>query len=338
MKEFLKKILVPALTSSPVSALAESIFGRGIPVFMIHRMAVEGQTNSGISPDHLRSCLRYLTVNGYTFVSLEEIILSLKNRIALPEKAVAFTMDDGFFEQGSVAAPIFLEFNCPLTFFVITGLLDKTLWTWDAKVSWIIDNSKTNCITVNFEDEKLDITLGDKKSCSLAREKIRNIIKEMDAEDLPLLINRLAEAAGVAVPEAPPSCYRPLDWDMARELESRGVQFAPHSKTHRILSKLNRQSAAEEITDSWDTLERELSDPLKIFCYPTGRTLDFGPREIEILKKENFLGAVSTMPGYIESRENFDNNFYRIPRLVVPDNMVDFMQYCSWIEYAKVFR
>lgn len=335
MKKILKKLFVPALASAPVAVLANSIFGHGIPIFMIHRMKVEGQLNSGISPDHLRRCLSYLTENGYTFVSLEEVILSLNNQISLPEKAVAFTMDDGFLEQGSIAAPIFLEFNCPLTFFVITGLLDKTLWPWDAQVSWVIDNTEKKQIAIDFEDELIDVTLSDKNSRRKAREEIRNVIKEIDSELVPEWLGRLAEAADVQIPELAPSSYQSLDWEMARELEGKGVRFAPHSITHRILSKLSKKSAEEEIIGSWEILEKELENPLKVFCYPTGRVLDFGPREIDILKKENFLGAASTAPGYIELEKRPEDQVFRIPRFEIPDNMTDFIQYCSWIERAK---
>jgi len=335
MKEFLKKVLVPPLASSAFSALAASFFGHGIPIFMIHRMKVEGQSNSGITPEHLRRCLSYLTENGYTFVSLEDIIYALNNQITLPEKSVSFTMDDGFLEQGRLAAPIFLEFNCPLTFFVITGLLDKELWPWDAQVSWVVDNTKKNHIAIDFDDESINVTLGDKKSRRKAREEIRNIIKEMNSECVPELINRLAKAADIRIPETAPASYQPLTWDMARELEKSGVRFAPHSITHRILSKLSKQSAEHEIIGSWETLERELSNPLKIFCYPTGRFMDFGSREVDILRKEKFLGAISTVSGYVEVEKNQENQIFRLPRFELPDNMVDFIQYSSWIERAK---
>lgn len=301
-------------------------------------MAVETQSNTGTTPEHLRRCLQYLKDKGYTFISLQEIMQSLNNQTPLPEKAVCFTMDDGFIDQGQIAAPIFIEFNCPITFFVITGLLDKTLWPWDAQVSWIINNTIKNKVTINFEDELLHMALDNADNRREAREEIRNVIKEMNAELIPELINKLAEAADIQIPESTPCDYESLDWEMARELENKGVQFAPHSMTHRILSKLSKKSTEEEITGSWKTLNRELSNPLKVFCYPTGRPLDFGPREIQILKKEGFLGAVASVHGYVETQSNNSEQVFRLPRFELPDNMTDFIQYCSWIEHAKTKR
>jgi len=296
---------------------------------------VQTQSHSGITPEHLRCCLRYLIDNGYTFVSLQDVIQALTDQTALPEKAVTFTMDDGFLDQGEIAAPIFLEFECPLTFFVITGLLDKTLWPWDAQISWIIDKTEDENIEITFADEFLHIKLGDAAKRRLARETIRNTLKEMDAEVVQEYLLKLAEVAGVSIPEFAPSNFQPLDWQHARELESKGIRFAPHSMTHRILSKLSRKTAEEEIIGSWEKLKKELSDPLKVFCYPTGRVLDFGSREIDILKKNGFLAATSTEHGYVETKSNTDEQLYRLPRFELPDNMEDFIQYCSWMEHAK---
>jgi peptidoglycan/xylan/chitin deacetylase (PgdA/CDA1 family) len=148
-------------------------------------------------------------------------------------------------------------------------------------------------------------------------------------------LNRLAEAADVSIPVAAPASFQPMDWDLARGLEDKGGRFAPHSMTHRILSKLTRQSVEKEIHGSWDCLKRELANPLKVFCYPTGRILDFGPREIELLKKDGFLGAAATLPGYVEPEKDPAGQLFRLPRFELPDNMTDFVQCCSWIEHAR---
>lgn len=335
MKTQLKKLFVPALASRPVSALATSILGHGVPIFMMHRINTEDQPNTGITPDYLRQCLHYLVEHGYTFVSLEDVVLSLKNNTKLPNKSVAFTMDDGFSDQGNVAAPIFLEFNCPLTFFVITGLVSNSLWPWDAQVSWIINNATSNQLTIRFENETLQLFLGEKSERHKAREQVRNIIKEMSSESITEIISKLAEAAKLPMPETAPSNFESLDWETARDLEAKGIRFAPHSATHRILSKLSKKLAEEEIVHSWKVLCDELSNPLKVFCYPTGRALDFGPREINILKNEGFLGATSTVPGYVETDTSSEEQIFRLPRFELPDNMMDFIQCCSWIERAK---
>lgn len=339
MKTLLKKILIPPFASRMVSAVAISIFGRGIPVFLLHRMASQANGYSGTSAEHLRTCLQYLSDNDYSFVSLEDMILAISQKKPLPEKPVVFTMDDGFIDQAEIAAPIFLEFNCPLTFFVISGMLDKNLWPWDAQTSWIIDNTERNELIINFPDEELRVCFdnaGDHKgNRHQARELIRNYFKEVEAALLPSMIAQLANVAGVTLPATPPARYQALNWDKARTLEKQGIRFAPHSVSHNILSKVDRETVKHEILDSWKTLQDELENPLNVFCYPTGRVLDFGPREIKILQENGFIGAVTATPGYVESELTSERLLYQIPRFELPDNMADFIQYCSWIEHAK---
>ncbi len=335
MKTQLKEIFVPFLSSRFFSPLATSVFGRGTPVFMLHRVADKINQQRETTTQHLRQCLSYLKDNHYTFISLQFFVQSLAEHQPLPDKAIVFTMDDGYLDQAEIAAPLFLEFNCPLTFFVITGLLDQTLWPWDAQVSWIIDHTQKNNLCLQLADETLNIQLDKTHDRHQVREFVRNTLKEIAATQLPAIIKQLALTAEVELPVTPPDEYQPIDWDIARKLEKQGIQFAPHSITHNILSKLDRTQCKQEILGSWQTLKNELQQPLNIFCYPTGRRLDFGPREIDILHQAGFIGAVATTPGYINPAADVENQLFRIPRFELPDTMADFIQYCSWIEYAK---
>ena len=335
VKRILKKTIIPALTSEPISRLVNNLIGFSIPIFMMHRFADEDHLGTGVSPHHLRNCLNYLRENNYTFLSVEEAIDILVNKKTPPKKPIVFTMDDGFLEQGKIAASIFPEFECPLTFFVITGLLDQTLWPWDAKVSWVIDNNKNQSITLKLDDETILITTEDLKQRRAVREKIRNILKEVDAESIPNILKQFSESAGVEIPVKPPSQYQPMNWENARSLEKKGIRFAPHSVSHRILSKLPRIEVLKEISKSWSSLQENLENPLKVFCYPTGRAFDFGPREIKILQSLGFFGAVTTRPGHIDLNIKDDNNAFKLPRIELPNDLPTFVQYCSWIEYLR---
>ena len=303
---------------------------------MLHRMAPDESCGRGkITPSHLRRCLQYLVDNRYTFISLEQLILALGNDQSLPPKSVVFTMDDGYTDQAQIAAPIFLEYDCPLTFFVITGMLDQTLWPWDAKISWIMATTKNTSLKTRISGKRLDLTLEDEGSRRLARRLVQNITRETNPADIPMILSQLSLDTDVTLPDRPPGAYSPINWDTARQLEGTGIQFAPHSVTHNTLSRLNDTSLEDEIKGSWKTLQKELENPLKVFCYPTGRAIDFGEREIEVLARNGFLGAVTAMPGFYQSEHNPDKQLFRLPRFVLPDSMDDFIQYCTWIEYVK---
>jgi len=297
---------------------------------MLHRIAQQGESSTGkISPAHLRNCLSYLVDHNYTFISLEQLILAIKNNHKLPPKSVVFTMDDGYVDQSEIASPIFLEYKCPLTFFVITGMLDQMIWPWDAQVSWIIESSKNTSLDSCKTMEKLGLTFDENISRRTLRRSVQDTLKKIDAEIIPEILQQLANDAGITIPDTPPPTFQPMTWDMARQLENQGIVFAPHSVNHNILSRLSQKAMEQEVNQAWQAINNELNNPLKVFCYPTGRSMDFGSREIEALKNAGYLGAMSTTPDFVRYENHSNDQIFSLPRLALPDNMTDFIQYCS---------
>jgi peptidoglycan/xylan/chitin deacetylase (PgdA/CDA1 family) len=333
LKNNIKNIVMPLLASRPATAIANLFFSRGIPLFMLHRMTQASEPGNGETTSrHLRRCLQFLVKNKYNFISLERLVLALRNEESLPPKPVLFTLDDGYVDQADIAVPIFSEFDCPVTFFVITGMLDQTLWPWDAKVSWIMETTGKTSLNTTISGQPVNLNLGNSHERRLAKCLLHNLLREVNAADVPEILRHLASDADVLIPQEAPAAYRPLSWEMARQLEQENVQFAPHSVTHSILSRLNRESLEREIHDSWLTMTNELARPLKIFCYPTGRSIDFGRREIETLKSNGFLGAVTAIPGVYKIEYPPEKHIYSLPRFPLPQSMGEFIQYCSWIE------
>ncbi len=337
MNNIFKSLCVPLLASRPIAAFATRLLGHGIPVFMLHRMQTDAHPNrGGITPEHLRRTLQYLVDNGYVFISLEQLVKALINGQPLPRRSAVFTLDDGYIDQAEVAAPIFLEYACPVTFFVITGMLDQAAWPWDAQVSWIVESTEHAHLETVIDGKPATLDFGTADSRRSAKHRVHDLIRAARASDVPAIIGQFARDADVVVPEQAPQRFRPMNWDMARRLESRGIRFAPHSVTHATMSRLSPESLDREIRDSWQTLENELASPLKVFCYPTGRASDFGQREIAALEQHGFLGAVSAMPAFVEAEDGAASRRFSLPRLALPDTMDDFIQCCSWIGYARL--
>ena len=333
VKTKLKKTLIHSLTTPPLSDIASRTFGCGVPIFILHRF--ESDSCADTSPSHLRHCLQYFSENGHTFISLEKLITSLKNNEPLPEKSVVFTIDDGFADQLEVAAPIFLEFNCPATIFLITGMLDGELWPWDDKVSYLINSTRKQSINFTLANEQTKLQLNSQSAKRSATRIIRNTIKMQAAENVYDTLNWLEKATEISLPSSPPNSFRPMTWDMAREYESKGIHFAPHTVSHRILSKLDADNAESEITASWNRIKAELKSPSPIFSYPTGRYCDYSPREIGIIKKAGLIGAVSTYPAQVDITKKSDKYLYQLPRLNFPSSLEELAHDSSWLGYTR---
>ena len=328
--------MIPALTSRAVTAIADRLFNCGVPIFMLHRIQQPDELNTGKTTSaHLRSCLNYLIKQNYTFIALKDLILTLKKNKKLPIKSVVFTMDDGYADQAEIAAPIFLEYNCPITFFVITGMLDQTSWPWDAKVSWIIESSTDSSLKHSATIKGLNLNLNNTPSKRKIRQSIQNALKEVDTSVAHDILQQLADDADVTIPNKAPLSYQPMTWNLARQLEDRGICFAPHSVNHNILSRLSQKTMEHEILDAWQRINNELKNPLKVFCYPNGKHIDFGDREINTIKNNGYLSAVSTIPGFVRDENSIGDKIYSLPRLALPDNMTDFVKYCSWVESVR---
>jgi len=306
-----------------------------VSIFMLHRASGAIPADSGTDPDFLGEAIRVARERRINVVSLREIFERARaGRRQLPF-SVAFTMDDGFYDQAEILAPVFEAHQCPVTVFLISGFLDGYLWPWDDKIDWIISQTQETFATFSVGTKEEHLSLGDQAARRAATRALRTRLKGSSAELINDTVARLAEALEVSISDRdPPGKYRSMTWQQARMLESRGVEFGPHSVSHRIFAGMNDMTAKSEIEASWGRLQDELSNPVPIFGWPTGRSSDFTRRDIGFCKSAGLIGAVATEDDYGYPGSGGDET-YAVKRFAFPDNMADFLQYASWIERGK---
>jgi len=249
----------------------------------------------------------------------------------LPKKCVAFTVDDGFADQFELLAPIFSQYDIPLTCFVITGLLDGILWPWDDQVKYIITTTKIKSFSVNLPDGEQFCYNLDQIRDAASIDSLRFKLKNQDQTHLYDWLHNLYNVAEVEIPIQPPIQYRAGSWEQANAAVRSGHSIAAHTKTHRILSRLNDTEASEEIIGSYQHLKSRVPESGDIFAYPTGRPIDFGVREEKIIMNSPIIGAVSTVSDSVRKGYMLE----ALPRFGLPNNMGDFLQYLSFIEVFK---
>src|SRR5688572_27287631 len=127
--KLLKTLAARALATPPLARWAPLLAGRAT-IFMMHRFAVPDLGVSGHDPEVVRSALEYLRRRKYHFATLTELLDCLERGEPMPERTIVFTIDDGYFDQAEIAAPLFAEFDCSATCFVCTGFVDGELWMW----------------------------------------------------------------------------------------------------------------------------------------------------------------------------------------------------------------
>lgn len=92
-----------------------------------HHVADDTPPSTTISPENFRGHLEYLRDNNFNVIALKDMVESLRNGEALPDKAVAITFDDGYISIFETAFPMLQEFGYPFTLFLSTGPIDQNM-------------------------------------------------------------------------------------------------------------------------------------------------------------------------------------------------------------------
>lgn len=309
MKRKLKGLLTNQLVARSAFFLRRGV----APIFMAHRFCdVKGEA-VGHDPVALRANLSWLRANNFRVVPLAQLLDRLTEGAPV-ERMLAFTIDDGYADFARVAAPIFAEFECPVTVFLTTGFIDGHHWMW-----W--DRVKFACSALRRETE--------------AGAMIESLKSLTESERMER-ISSLLRDAGLELPATPSHKYAPLSWDDVRRLARSGVTFGPHSVTHPMLARTSPEQSRFEIAESWRRVREEVGDAaLPVFCYPNGEEDDFGIREQDIIAAEGMRGALRTRGGFTSHRDfagDHPTARFRLPRFGYSDDRLEFIQVVSGIE------
>ncbi len=305
-------------------------------IFRVHRFRDDERGVFGRDPSAVRQILEVLRREKFDLVGIEEVFARLRGEGPSPHRTVAFTIDDGYYEQASVAAPIFAEFDCPVTTFVTTGFLDRKTWLWWDRIAYVFEHTKKRKIELKLDQAPLRYRWVDAHERSQARADFTERCKSASEAEKNAAIDGLAEIADVELPDDAPPPYAPMSWGDLRACETRGMTFGAHTVTHPILAQASDAQSAEEIIGSVERLRAEAARPVSIFCYPNGRPQDFGEREFATLRSVGIVGALLGPEGYA-SRTAFraPDGAYRVPRVGLPRAVPNLLRYVSGAERAK---
>lgn len=335
MKSRLKTLITGVFGNRFGAKLLRPLWRGRSAVFVLHRLHGSSQASESAALADIATNLKVLRRAGARFVSLTHLF-DLARRGLEPEPGcVAFTIDDGYADQGVMAERAFLENGCPVTIFLITGLLDGQLWPWDDQVAYSLQHSTKP--TVIFEPTGETLRLGTPEQLSRAVASVQNYCKERPWAEASLALDSLYALTGCRPPQLPPPAYRALTWTEARRLEAAGVEFAPHSITHRITSRLSDAEVREEVQGSWSRLQQELVRPVPIYAWPTGRPGDFAERDMSIAVEMGLTGAVAVTNDYAQfrSRGVTPINLFSVGRFSMSVSTDDIVQYGTALERFK---
>ncbi len=319
--------LLSRVMSAEIVAPALRALGRGlVSIFTLHRFADPDLGVVGLDPAALRDHLAYLRRHRYRLLSLTDVIRELDDGGGGGgggAPAVAFTVDDGYGGFARIAAPIFAEYDCPVTLFVTTGFLDGLLWFWWDRVTHLFTHTQRSSLVLDLESEPRSYRWATPDEQSRARHDVICRLEWLDGVEREATIAQLSRQLDVELPASPPPAFAPITWEEVRRTANLGVTFGPHTVTHPILSLATDEACRWEIEESYRRVRQETDAWVPVFCYPNGEPRAFGQRELEATQRAGFGAALTTLWDYAAAphrRPHGALSRFALPRFPYPED------------------
>ncbi|MEY3296799.1 MAG: Poly-beta,6-N-acetyl-D-glucosamine N-deacetylase [Cyanobacteriota bacterium] len=107
-----------------------------VPILMYHDVLTEPEVFFDLVPEQFEDHLQTLKENGFTAISLDQLVQHLRTGFPLPEKPVVLSFDDGYAGHYEHVLPLLQKYQMPAVFFVFPGKIDgeivgRSTLTWD---------------------------------------------------------------------------------------------------------------------------------------------------------------------------------------------------------------
>lgn len=102
-------------------------YTKDVPVLMYHNIAEE-TNDMTVTPETFRMHMETLAENGYTAVTLDDMVNYVYSGGELPEKPVLITFDDGYYSNYEYAYPVLSELGMKAVIFTVGTSFGKTTY------------------------------------------------------------------------------------------------------------------------------------------------------------------------------------------------------------------
>ncbi len=262
-------------------------------------------------------------------VSMENVLDSVRKNKCLPKRAVLITFDDAYRDFAENAWPILKRLNMPATIFVPTAYPDhpERLFWWDKLYQVFINDVDAVKKAVPVDFDPVNNPVQRRKELK----KIQNYLKSLPYEEAMTLVDEVYDQS-FTKPSIQPTV---LSWDELRKLSKEGVTLGAHTQTHPLLTSISVDRAHQEISGSYNDLQREIGVVLPVFCYPDCRHND---EVVNIIKNEGFLLGFNGPGGY---NDLSSVDLFRIRRINITPKSSQFifkLRLTSWFSFIEKFR
>jgi peptidoglycan/xylan/chitin deacetylase (PgdA/CDA1 family) len=289
---------------SPFRWLAPAGAAGQLSIFIFHRVLPEVDALRPGEPDPSRfeHIVKFL-VRYFQVLPLSQAVRALRDS-QLPRAAACITFDDGYLDNLTTAAPILRRHGASATVFVATGFSGGDCMFNDKVIEAVRALSPGDGDWREFGLGQYSIT-DDASRVQLIRRTLGEL-KYRPVKQRAEIAGELARRAGVGG-----TCTFMMSAPQLAEWHHLGFEVGGHTVRHPILARLSEADAYAEICDGRHQLKEWLGAAPEAFAYPNGIPgQDYGPRDVELVKRAGYSSAFSTARGAAAPGADF----YQLPR------------------------
>lgn len=125
-------VATPAVAATPTAPKVRAkLYSPKVMILGYYRFTEPGSTGPNTIPNRLATetfnqQLAWLRDNGFQVIPLSQLVQSLKTGTPLPEHAVVITINNGFSNAVTAAAPLLRQYNFPWSFLIYTDFIEQS--------------------------------------------------------------------------------------------------------------------------------------------------------------------------------------------------------------------
>ena len=288
IKRHLKNFAKWGFTNFKIYTLARD----PLKILMYHRFRADHDPGYVLTQGEFETHLRFIREH-FTVVDLG-IYLEQGVKTKHRKPPLAITTDDGYRNFYEYAYPLLKKYDLPATVYIPYNFIESGGWLWQDKNIFAIRNTKKVHFMFEFEGERMEGTTRPREKLFEALLEIYRMCASLPFDLKAELSEKLASELEVDLSLGPDREFRPMTWEMVRELESNGIAIGSHTMNHTILTETSASEANYEVGESKAALESRLCHPVCGFCYPNG---NFNQQIQDMVQTVGYHYAVTTVPG-----------------------------------------
>lgn len=245
-------------------------------------------------------------------VPLAEVVEQVSAGHSPPAGTVCITLDDGYLDTFTIAAPILAKLGLPATLYLATGYVERRQAQWADVLHWQLRRRTADQLRVPW---LTPLDLAHPPGRHAAYTVLHQHLLEADEAERAEL---LAEVGRQLAPTGKPPRIT-LGWDDVRELQRRYplVEIGGHTRDHIDLTSNRGAAARAQIESCAADLRRELGLQPSHFSYPYSRWWE---ETQDLVRAAGWTSAVGMGHGV---RIVAGSDVFAMPRIETPQTMTE---------------